>query len=544
LLSATAFLFIRGRATDPYFEISKNLDIYSNLFKELNSFYVDPIDPGKLVKTGVDAMLQDLDPYTNFITEADIEDYEFMTTGKYGGIGANMQRKGDDIFVADVYENSPAQLAGLHPGDMVEAIDGQALKGKSVDDLGSLLKGSPGTQLKMKVKDAYTQTTSEKIVTRGEIEISSVPYAGLVGAQNNIAYVRLTQFTQQCGNMVKDAFDSLKKVQPSLKGLVLDLRNNPGGLLDEAVNTCNIFLDKGQPVVSTRYKIPEMDKEYKTTLSAWNKDLPLTVLVNKSSASASEIVAGTIQDLDRGVIIGERSYGKGLVQVTRPLGFKSHLKLTVARYYTPSGRCIQALDYTHRRADGSVGLIADSLKKTFKTKAGRNVQSGGGVSPDVFVKDDPMSLVAATLYSKNYIFDYATLYASKHASIADPTKFSLTDAEFNQFTKWVENKDYSYSTETESQLDSLKAVATREKYYDNVKAEFDALKAKLSHDKKQDLLKHKDQVRHVLESEIASRYYYTRGRMAQTMQYDKDLEKAIALINTPAEYNSLLKPGK
>ncbi len=543
-LSATAFMFIKAQNSDPYFEIAKNLDIYTNLFKELNTFYVDPIEPGKLVKTGVDAMLQELDPYTNFISEADVEEYEIMTTGKYGGIGANMQRKGNDIYVADVYENSPAHKAGLHPGDMVESIDGQPLKGKTIEDLGSLLKGSPGTQLKMKVKDAYTQIVSEKLITRGEIEISSVPYAGLVGAQNDIAYVRLTQFTQQCGNAVKDAYDSLKKVQPSLRGLVLDLRNNPGGLLDEAVSICNIFIDKGQSVLTTRYRIEEMNKEYKTTIQAWNKDLPLAVLVNKSSASASEIVAGTIQDLDRGVVIGERSYGKGLVQVTRPLGFKSHLKLTVARYYTPSGRCIQALDYTRRNADGSVGLMADSLKKIFKTKGGRNVLSGGGVSPDVAVTDEPMSLIAVTLYTKNYIFDYATDYASKHKTIAAPDKFALSDEEFNQFAKWVENKDYSYKSETELQLDSLKKTALKEKYFENVKSEFDALKNKLSHDKKQDLIKHKDQVKHILESEIASRYYYTRGRMAQSMQYDKELEKAVSLINAPAEYSKLLKPLK
>ncbi len=543
-LSATAFMFIKAQNSDPYFEIAKNLDIYTNLFKELNTFYVDPIEPGKLVKTGVDAMLQELDPYTNFISEADVEEYEIMTTGKYGGIGANMQRKGNDIYVADVYENSPAHKAGLHPGDMVESIDGQPLKGKTIEDLGSLLKGSPGTQLKMKVKDAYTQIVSEKLITRGEIEISSVPYAGLVGAQNDIAYVRLTQFTQQCGNAVKDAYDSLKKVQPSLRGLVLDLRNNPGGLLDEAVSICNIFIDKGQSVLTTRYRIEEMNKEYKTTIQAWNKDLPLAVLVNKSSASASEIVAGTIQDLDRGVVIGERSYGKGLVQVTRPLGFKSHLKLTVARYYTPSGRCIQALDYTRRNADGSVGLMADSLKKIFKTKGGRNVLSGGGVSPDVAVTDEPMSLIAVTLYTKNYIFDYATDYASKHKTIAAPDKFALSDEEFNQFAKWVENKDYSYKSETELQRDSLKKTALKEKYFENVKSEFDALKNKLSHDKKQDLIKHKDQVKHILESEIASRYYYTRGRMAQSMQYDKELEKAVSLINAPAEYSKLLKPLK
>lgn len=544
LLTATALFFIQARNAEPYFEISKNLDIYTNIFKELNTFYVDPIEPGKLVKTGVDAMLQELDPYTNFITEADVEEYEFMTTGRYGGIGANMQRKGDDIYVADVYENSPAQMAGLHPGDLIESIDGQSLKGKNVDDLGVLLKGSPGTQLRMRVKDAYTQETSERLVTRGEIEISSVPYAGFVGPQQNIAYVRLTQFTQHCGTLVREAFDSLKKAKPDLKGLVLDLRNNPGGLLDEAVVACNVFVDKGQSVVITRYKIPDMDKEYKTALPAWNKDLPLAVIVNKSSASASEIVAGTIQDLDRGVIVGERSYGKGLVQVTRPLGFKSHLKLTVARYYTPSGRCIQALDYTHRAADGTVNAFADSLKKTFKTKAGRTVQSAGGVTPDVTVKDEPTSLIAATLYSKNYIFDYATQYAAKHKTIVDPTKFSLTDAEFNEFTKWLENKDYSYKSTTESQLDTLKKIALEEKYFENAKAEFEALKNKLSHDKKQDLLKHKDQVKHVLESEIASRYYFTRGRMAQTMQYDKELAKAVSIISSPTEYNSLLKAGK
>lgn len=545
LLSGTALFFINAGTTDSYFEISKNLDIYTNLFKELNTYYVDPIEPGKLVKAGVDAMLMDLDPYTNYISEADVEDYEFMTTGKYGGIGASMLRRGDEIYIADVYENSPAQMAGLHPGDVVEAIDGQQAKGKSVEDLGLLLKGSPGTKITIRIKTASNGEVSDKVLTRGQIEISSVPYAALVGPGKNIAYVRLTQFTQSCGNMVKDAYDSLKKVQPELKGMVLDLRSNPGGLLDEAVTICNIFLDKGKSVLTTKYRIAEMDKEYKTTLPAWNKDLPVAVLVNKSSASASEIVAGALQDLDRGVVIGEKSYGKGLVQVTRPLGFKSHLKLTVARYYTPSGRCIQAIDYTHRNADGSVGQTADSLKKTFKTRAGRNVKSGGGVSPDIAVKDEPVSLLAMTLLTKNYVFDYATEYASKHPSIPEPSTFSLSDADFTQFTKWLDTKDYAYKSETELQLDSLKAIAVKEKYFDNAKAEFEALKNKLSHDKKQDLLKNKDQVKHMLEAEIASRYYFMRGRMAQSMQYDKELDKAIAVITNPTEYNALLKkPAK
>lgn len=543
-LSATAFFFIHARSGNPYFEISKNLDIYTNLFKELNTYYVDPIEPGKLVKTGVDAMLEDLDPYTNYITESDIEEYEFMTTGRYGGIGASMRRKGDEIYVGDVYENSPAQKAGLHPGDLVESIDDQPVKGKSIDDLSLLLKGSPGTQINMKIRDAFTHNVSQKILTRGEIEISSVPYFSLIGDQNNVAYVRLTQFTQGCARQVKDAFDSLQRVQPGLKGLVLDLRNNPGGLLEEAVALCNLFIDKGQLVVSTKGKIHDLDKDYKTPGNPWNKELPLTVLVNHSSASASEIVAGTMQDLDRGVIIGERSYGKGLVQVTRPLGFNARLKLTIARYYTPSGRCIQMLDYTHRNADGSVGYIPDSLKKSYRTKMGRTVRSGGGVEPDVHIKDEPMSLIAVTLYTKNYLFDYATEYASKHPSIAAANKFSLTDDEFNQFAKWVENKDYSYKTETEEGLDSLKRIAIREKYYDEAKSEFEALKGKLSHDKKQDLLKHKEQVKEMLENEIASRYYYTRGRIAQGLQYDKELDKALALIKQPEDYKKLLQPGK
>lgn len=544
LVSAIAFFFIHATTTDPYFEISKNLDIYSNLFKELNTYYVDPIQPGKLVKTGIDAMLEDLDPYTNYITESDIEEYEFMTTGKYGGIGASMRRKGDEIYIGDVYENSPSQKAGLHPGDLIEEIDNQKVGGKSVEDLSMLLKGSPGTQINMKIKDAFTHTTSQKMITRGEIEISSVPYYTLMGAQNNIAYVKLTQFTQGCGRLVKDAFDSLQKAQPGLKGLVLDLRNNPGGLLDEAVNLCNLFVDKGQLVVSTRGKTAELDKEYKTPGNSWNKDLPLTVLVNHSSASSSEIVAGTMQDLDRGVIIGERSYGKGLVQVIRQLGFNARLKLTISRYYTPSGRCIQALDYTHRNADGSVGFVPDSLKKAYKTKAGRTVLSGGGIEPDVHIKDDPMSPIAVALYTKNYLFDYATEYARQHTSIPPAEKFSLTDAEFNQFAKWVENKDYSYKTETEGGLDSLKKLAMKEKYYDDAKQEFDALKAKLSHDKKQDLLKNKDAVKQMLENEIASRYYYSRGRMAQAVQYDKELKKALDLMENKSEYQALLRPGK
>jgi carboxyl-terminal processing protease len=543
-ISLLFILFVRAKNPDSYFEISKNLDVFTNIFKELNSLYVDPIEPGKLVKTGVDAMLESLDPYTNYITESDIEDYEFQTTGKYGGIGATMRKKEDLIVVGDVYEFSPAQKAGLHPGDQVIAIDDKILKGKSIDDISVLLKGSPGTQVNLKIKDAFNGTESQKIITRGEIELSSVPYAGLIGKNKDIAFVHLTQFTPGCSRIVRNALDSLKKAQPKLKGVVLDLRNNPGGLLDEAVGTCNIFIDKGQLVVSTKGKMQEWDKDFKTPGNAWDTQIPLTVLMNSSSASASEIVAGTMQDLDRGIIIGERSYGKGLVQTTRPLGYNARIKLTTAKYYTPSGRCIQAIDYTHRNADGSVGKIADSLKKAFKTKGGRKVLSGGGVEPDIAVEDDPISKLAVTLYVKNYFFDYATQYVKQHPTIAPAGSFTFTDADFSQFAKWLDSKDCSYKTETEEALDSLKQIAIREKYYDAASNEYNALRAKLTHDKKQDLVKHKDEITRFVENEIVARYYFLRGRIENSLKTDNDLAKALNVIDQPAQYQALLTAKK
>jgi carboxyl-terminal processing protease len=543
-LTAIVFLFIRAKTDDPYFEISKNLDIFATLMKNLNAFYVDPIEPGKLVKTGIDAMLDELDPYTNYITEADIEDYEFQTTGKYGGIGANMHKKGEDIYIGDVYENSPAQKAGLHPGDMIQSIDGQSLKGKSIDDISVLLKGAPGTQVTLKVKDTYSGAVSQKIITRGEIEVSSLPYAGFVGKDKNIAYVKLTQFTPGCSRLLRNALDSLIKLKPDLKGVALDLRNNPGGLLDEAVNICNLFIDRGQLVVSTKGKLQDLDKDYKTQGTVWNKQVPLAVLVNHSSASASEIVAGTMQDLDRGVIIGQRSYGKGLVQNVHPLGYNARLKVTIAKYYTPSGRCIQALDYAHRSKEGIVPHFADSLKKSFKTADGRTVWSGGGIEPDIKLPEEVISLLAITIYTKNYFFDYATDYVHAHPGIASATDFSLTDAEFNDFVKWLEPKDCSYKTETESDFDSLKEEAIKEKYYDEAKAQFDALQAKLAHDKKQDIIKHKDEIKHLLEGEIATRYYFTRGRIEQGLKHDDELEKALNTIENTSTYQALLLPGK
>lgn len=528
--------------TDKYFEISKNLEIYSNIFKELNQYYVDPIEPGKMVKTGVDAMLTDLDPYTNLITEADAEDYELQTTGKYSGVGVSTRVKEGDIIITELFENGPVAKAGIHAGDIVVSIDGQKVKGKNPDDIGLLMRGAPGTKLTMVVRHPFTGKEETKSITREEIKLSSVPYASLIGEENNLAYVFLSQFTQNCGRDVRNALDSLKKVQPSLKGVILDLRGNPGGLLDEAVNVCNIFIDRGQLVVSTKGKNREWDKEFKTTGTPWDTEIPLAVLVNHGSASASEIVAGTIQDLDRGLVIGTRSFGKGLVQNIRPLGYNSRLKITTAKYYTPTGRCIQALDYSHRNDDGSISSVPDSLKKLFKTRIGRSVYDGGGIEPDVKMEDENLSPLTTTLLGKGYIFDYATQYFYSHPQIAAAADFSLSDKDFNDFEKWLSDKDYSYKTESEELLAGLKEMAEKEKYFDNVKNEFNALSAKLSHDKKQDLLKNKQEVMNMLTNEIVSRYYFQRGRVINKLKRDdKDLKKAQLLLMSNKDYNALLK---
>jgi carboxyl-terminal processing protease len=528
--------------TDKYFEISKNLEIYSNVFKELNQYYVDPIEPGKMVKTGVDAMLNDLDPYTNLITEADAEDYELQTTGKYSGIGVSTRIKDGDIIIAELYENGPVAKAGIKPGDIVVSIDGQKVKGKDADNVGMLMRGAPGTTMKLVVRNPITQKEETKTITREEIKLSSVPYASLVGDQNNIAYVNLTQFTPNCARDVRNALDSLKKAQPALKGVVLDLRSNPGGLLDEAVNVCNLFIDKGQLVVSTKGKNKEWEKQFKTSGTPWDLEIPLAILVNHGSASASEIVAGTTQDLDRGVIVGTRSFGKGLVQNVRPLGYNTRLKITTAKYYTPSGRCIQALDYSHRNDDGSVSSVPDSLKKTFKTKIGRTVYDGGGVEPDVKMDDEQLSPLAISLLTNNFIFDYATQYYYNHPTIAQPADFALSESDFNAFEKWLGSKDYSYKSESEQLLSSLKETAEKEKYFDQVKNEYNALAAKLSHDKKQDLIKNKKEVMTLLATEIVSRYYFQRGRVINKMKNDdKDLQKALQLLSDTKNYKSLLK---
>ena len=524
---------------DDYFEISRNLEIFASLYREVNTYYVDEIKPGEMMKIGMDAMVKSLDPYTNYIPESEIEDYRFMTTGQYGGIGALIAKKGDYIVITDPYENYPAQKAGLLAGDLIVEIDGKVLNGKNSDDVSKYLKGQPGTPVKLMIQREGVANPFEKSIMREEIKIPAVSYSGVIG-DGTIGFIRLTSFTENCGKEVGDALIKLK-TENKITSVVFDLRNNPGGLLNEAVNIVNLFEPKGTLVVNTKGKVKEWDKAYRTLNPPIDADMPIAVLINSGSASASEIVSGCIQDLDRGILIGTRSYGKGLVQTTRPLPYNAQLKVTTAKYYIPSGRCIQALDYANRNADGSVGHVPDSLMSLFKTKEGRTVYDGGGVVPDFVIDQDTVSAIAVSLVSKFLIFDYATKYRSSHASIAAAKEFHLSDQEYQDFTTWLSAKDYNYTTGSEKLMEDLKKTAIREKEYDDAKIDFEALNQKLSHNKQEDLQKHKAEIEEMLENEIVSRYYFEKGRTENEFLYDKDVKKAVEALINKAVYTSIIQ---
>src|ERR1035437_2681440 len=523
---------------DNFFEISKNLDIFASVYRELNIYYVDDTDPGKLIKRGIDAMLESLDPYTNYITEADIEDYRFMQTGQYGGIGATVRQKGEYQVITDPYEGWPAQKADLRAGDILLEVDGKSVKGKNTEEISKVLKGQAKTTIKLLIRREGEDKPIEKTIMREEIKIKSAPYSGFL--DKNTGYIKLTSFTEGAGKDVKEAFMALKQ-KGDLKALVFDLRGNPGGLLNEAVNICNIFVDKGQEIVSTKGKVKDWEKNYKAVYEAVDSKIPIAILVNRGSASASEIVSGCLQDLDRGVVLGQRSFGKGLVQTTRPISYNAQLKITTAKYYIPSGRCIQALDYSHRNEDGSVGHVPNSLITPFKTvKSKRTVYNGGGIMPDIKMDAEKLSPIGSSLSNKMLIFDFATHYALKHPSIATPKEFQLTDADFNDFVGFIADKEFDYSTKSEAKLNELKEVASNEKYYDDAKTEFDALKNKLVHNKNEDVQKNKTEIMLLLREEIVSRYYYQNGRIEATLNADPEIKRAIEVLNDANLYNSIL----
>jgi carboxyl-terminal processing protease len=516
------------------FRIAKNLDIFFTLFRELNTFYVDEINPDKVIKTSIDNMLRNLDPYTVYYPESEADEFTFMTTGKYGGIGSLVRGGGEYVVIIEVYKGFPADLAGIKAGDLLKKIDGVPLKGISSDKVSEKLKGNSGTDITLTIerngKEAEYKMKREKII------MPPVPYSGMLDSKTG--YIRFTNFTQDCINDVKKALIALKANNP--QQIILDLRGNPGGLLTEAVAIVNLFVGPGNNVVSTKGKVKEFDEEFKTTKAAVDEKIPLAVLINRGSASAAEIVAGAIQDLDRGVIVGQRSYGKGLVQVTRTLSYNTQLKVTTAKYYIPSGRCIQALDFSHPNEDGSVGYIPDSLISEFKTRNGRTVKDGGGITPDIEMVPEQLSQVTTELYIRNFIFDFATQYYWAHPGIKSPEQFIFTNNDYSDFRNFLVFRNFNYKTSTEESLSELIANARKEKYYDLHKNLFAEMENDIAHSLDQDLNIFKKEITELLEEEILGRYFYEDGAIAWTIKNDEQVNKALEILNDKEKYSSIL----
>lgn len=532
-LAATGFGF-----QDDLFQVAKNLDIFATVYKEVNINYVDDINSTKLIKRGLDAMMESLDPYTEFVPESEIEDYKlhYIST-QYGGIGAGVYNRDKKVIISQLFEGYPAQKTDVRVGDQVLKINDVDLSGKTGEEVSALLKGAMGGQVKLLVKRENVEQPIVKNMLREEIKQPNVSYHGML--KGDIGYIKLDKFLENSGQEVQDALLDLKKNNP--KGIVLDLRYNGGGILQEAVKIVNFFVPKGVEVVAQKGKVKEKNNIYRTQNVPIETELPLVVLVNGRSASASEIVAGALQDLDRAVVVGQRSYGKGLVQQTFSMPYNSLVKITISKYYVPSGRCIQALDYTHRKEDGTVVKVADSLIHEFKTKNGRSVYDGSGIYPDVVVKQEPVANITKSLITKMLIFNYANTYRNTHNQLAPPDNFNVSDADYGNFVKYLSGKDYSYSTQTERLLTDLKIVAEHEKQMPEIKNEYEALKAKLAVSKKNDLIQHQAEIKQILESELVTRYYYEKGRIEDSFKSDKELAAAAQVIQNKLELASILK---
>ncbi len=538
LLLAVVCIGIFSVSTDynKYFEISKNLEIFANLYKELNTSYVDEVEPAELMRTGIDAMLESLDPYTNYISESEMEGFRLQITGKYGGIGAGIRKLKDKdyVVITEPYEGFPAEKAGLQAGDEIISVDGKSAKGKNTKEISEVLKGSPGESVSVTIRRPGTSGDFDVSLTREEVKIPNVPYSGML--DENTAYVTLTTFSEKAGKNVADALQKLRE-ENDVKSVILDLRGNGGGLLNEAINVSNIFIPKGEEVVTTRSRNIERDRTFKTLNKPVDEKMPLAVLIDGSSASASEIVAGVIQDFDRGVLVGVESFGKGLVQNTRDVGYGSKLKLTTAKYYIPSGRCIQSVSYKKGKSQN----INDSLRTEFETMNGRKVYDGSGIAPDVEVEIPALSNLSRTLLTKNLIFDYATAYKLKNKTIAPAAEYQFTDADFQDFERFLSNHDYDYDTASEKELEQLEKKAKDEKYYDAVKTDLESMKRKIEADKKKDLYKYKDQIIDLLKREIVTRYYYQKGGIEVGLNGDPDVQEAIRILKDKNKYQSILK---
>jgi carboxyl-terminal processing protease len=521
---------------DRMFEISKNIEIFVNVFKELNKNYVDEIDPAELMRIGIDAMVSSLDPFTNYISESQVERYRISDDERFQGIGASVVVLDEKAMVTDLMEGGAAVAAGLNAGDEMLSINGETLKGKPADEIQVMLRGTAGSVVKLEVKRNGSGKTEILTVERGEINIPNVPYAGMVA--DGIAYIHLTVFTDNAGANIQKELKRLKREAPdsaSIKGLVLDLRYNGGGLLREAVNICNLFIPKGAEVVFTRGKSKAQEQSFKTLAIPYDLDIPITVLINKKSASASEIVSGVIQDKDRGVIIGQRSYGKGLVQNTFELGYNNRVKVTTSKYYIPSGRCIQGVEYKN----GEPVDIADSKRSKFKTSNGRTVLDGGGITPDVKLPAHEPATVTQALLDQHLIFAYANDYVLRHDSIKSIDNYTF--AAFDEFLTFIRKKSFSYETDAEKEVKALsKKCGDNAALQSIIGAEVKMMKDKLEAEKAKDLAKHKDEIIIEIEKEIISRYFYQKGRTKIGLKRDKEVDEAVALLNDKPRYNNLL----
>lgn len=537
LISILSLSFWAFAPQEKYFEIAKNLDIFATLYKEVNNFYVEDISPSQLMKTGIDAMLKSLDPYTNFIPEDEIEDYRTATTGQYGGIGAQVSKRNEKTIIAMLYEGYPAHKAGLKIGDEIISIDGIDITKKNSAEVSKLLKGQAGTKVGLLVKRFGQKSPLQVTLQREKIKVENVTYHGMISEE--VGYLQLREFTNNASVDVQKAIEELKK--QGAKKLVFDLRNNPGGLLSEAINISNLFVPKDQEIVSTKGKVAEWNKTYRALNAPYDLEIPLIVLINNRSASASEIVSGVMQDYDRGVLIGQKSFGKGLVQATRPLSYNSQLKITTARYYIPSGRCIQAIDYAQRDSDGKAKKLPDSLRVAFKTKAGRTVYDGAGISPDIETESYSYKPITNSLITKNLLFDYAVEYAANRKEIPAPEQFQLSEQEYETFIEWLQGKDYDYTTQVEKSLEDLVSYAKKENYYVGLENEITKLQKELSHNKENDLRTNKQEIKTLLEREIIAHYYFEKGVTKAALKEDTDVKAALELFSDMSKYNAILK---